>query len=140
MCAVFFGATLAADHNVDRLGDSGSSGCSDGGDSHLLLSLLLSLFASAATVAFAASLIAAGRTDHLGDSGSSSLLLALLLSSGNIATAVLCHHGSCRHLRLWSDGCLFRLNVPVLSGLLKRLVPVGKADLSLHWICSSFLS
>jgi hypothetical protein len=102
--AAFFAATLAADRNVDRLGDSGSSGCSGGGDSHLLLllSLLLSLSASAAAAAtFAAALIAADRIDCLGDSGTSSSLLALLLSSGNAgnaATIVICRRGGCRHI------------------------------------------
>jgi hypothetical protein len=121
--AAFFAATLAADRNVDRLGDSGSSGCSSGGDSHLLLllSLLLSLSAAAAT--FAAALIAADRIDRLvGDSGSfSSSLLELLVSfgnAGNAATAVLYRRDGCRLLRLWSVGFLFRLKVPVLRGLL----------------------
>jgi hypothetical protein len=120
--AAFFAATLAADRNVDRLGDSGSSGCSGGGDSHLLLLLSLLLSSSAATT-FAAALIAAGHIGRLvGDSGSSSSsLLELLVSfgnAGNAATAVLCRHGGCRLLRLWSDGFLFRLKVPVLHGLL----------------------
>jgi hypothetical protein len=122
--AAFCAATLAAGRNVDRLGDSGSSGSSGGVDSHLLLllSLLLSLSAAAAT--FAATLIAADCIDRLvGDSGSSSsLLLGLLLlvsfgNAGNAATAVLCRGGGCRLLRLWSDGFLFRLKVPVLRGL-----------------------
>jgi hypothetical protein len=39
-CAAFFAATLAANRYVDRLGNSGSSGCSGGGDSHLLLLLI----------------------------------------------------------------------------------------------------
>jgi hypothetical protein len=124
--AAFFAATLAADRNVDRLGDSGSSGCSGGGDSHLLqlLSLLLSLSAAAAAATFAAALIAADRIDRglVGDSGSSSSsLLELLVSfgnAGNAVTAVLCHRSGCRLLRLWSNGFLFRLKVPVLRGLL----------------------
>jgi hypothetical protein len=116
--AAFFAATLATDRNVDHLGDSGSSGYSGGGDSHwlLLLSLLLS---SSAAATFAAALIAADPPiNHLvGDYGSSSLLLALLLSfgnAGNAETAVLCRRRGCRLLRLWSDGFLFRLKVPVL--------------------------
>jgi hypothetical protein len=123
--AAFCAVTLAADRNVDRLGDSGSSGCSGGVDSHLLLLLSLLLSSSAAAATFAAALIAAGRIDRrVGDSGSSSsLLLGLLLllsfgNAGNAATAVLCHHGGCRLLSLWSYGFLFRLKVPILRGLL----------------------
>jgi hypothetical protein len=55
--AAFFAATLAADRNVDRLSDSGSSACSGGGDSHLLLLLSLLLSSSAAAATFAAALI-----------------------------------------------------------------------------------
>jgi hypothetical protein len=79
--AAFCAVTLAADRNVDRLGDSGSSGCSSGVDSHLLLLLPLLLSSSAAAATFAAALIAANRIDRLvRDSGSSSsLLLGLLL-------------------------------------------------------------
>jgi hypothetical protein len=114
---------ISWNHNVDRLRDSGSSGCSGGGDSHLLLLLSLLLSSSAAAATFAAALIAADpRIDRLvGDSGSSSPLLALLLSfdnAGNAATAVPCRRGGCRLLLLWSDGFLFRLKVPVLRGLL----------------------
>jgi hypothetical protein len=121
--AAFFAAALAADCNIDHLGDSGSSGCFGGGDSHLLLLLSLLLSSSAAAATFAAALIAADRIDRLvGDSGSSSSsLLGLLLSfgnAGNAATAVLCRRVGCRLLRLWSDGFLFRLKVPVLRGLL----------------------
>jgi hypothetical protein len=119
-CAAFFAATLAADGNVDCLGDSGSSGCSSCGDSHLLLLLLLlpSFLASAAGATFATALITANRIGQLGDSGTSSLLLALLLASGNAATAILCRYSGCQLLCLWSDGCLFRLKVPILCGLL----------------------
>jgi hypothetical protein len=89
-----------------------SSGCSGGGDSHLLLLLSLLLSSSAAAATFAAALIAADRIDRLvGDSGTSSLLLLGLLrwfgNAGNATTAILCHRGSCRLLRLWSDGFLF---------------------------------
>jgi hypothetical protein len=111
----------------------------------LLLSMLLSSSASAAVaVTFAAALLAANRISRLlGDSGrsgrydSSSLnadgaddgcAASSSLSSGNNA-AVRCRCCGCLHLRLWPDGCLFRLNVPDLRGLLKRLVPVGKAAL-----------
>jgi hypothetical protein len=60
-------------------------------------------------------------------------MLLLLLSgngaTGNGATAAFLLPGGCRHLRLWSDSFLFRFNVPILRGLLKRLVSVGKAAL-----------
>jgi hypothetical protein len=143
-CAAFFFGAFAADLNVDRCGDSGnssSSGCNS--DSHLLLLLLLSLSDSAAAATFAAALIAANRCgdrprDYGGSllqnanaaSSLSALLLSLLLSSGYTAAAVLCCHGGCQHLHLWLDACLFRLKVPVLHGLLKQLVPVGRTALS----------
>jgi hypothetical protein len=138
--AAFFAAALAAGHNVDHLGASDSSGSSSGGDSHMLLSLLL-LSGSAAAATLAAALIAAGRNvvNSLGDSGgsggcdSSSLSARactsyslMSLSSGNPATDILCCRGGCRHLRLWLVGCLLCLNVPILRGLLKRLVLSAK--------------
>jgi hypothetical protein len=102
------------------------------------MSLLLPSFSAAAATFYAAALIAAGRSvGRLGDSGSSGgcdfwsldsdgcaslLLWLLLLSSGNTAIAVICCGGGCQHLCRWSDGFLFRVNVPVLCGFLKWLV------------------
>jgi hypothetical protein len=132
---------LAASRNVDHLSDSGDS---DGGDSHLLLSLLLLSDGSTAPAAFAvtliaATLIAAGpNAMHLGDSGSSGgcnsllllLLLLLLISSGKAPSAFLCCHGGCQHLCLGLDSFLLCFYPAVLRGLLKWLLPVRKAALS----------
>jgi hypothetical protein len=121
-CDAAFAAALAADHNVDRLCDSG--GC----DPSLLLSLLLS--SGNAAAALAANRNVDRLVNYGGSGGCDSTLLLLLLSSSGNVTAFLCLCGGCRHLRLWLNGFLFRFNVPVLRGLLKRLVSIGKVALS----------
>jgi hypothetical protein len=126
-----FAATLAAGLNVNRLGDSDGYGS---GDSYLLLSLLLLSDACAAAAAAAATFAAANCNVRLGDSGGSCccdcpLLLLLLLLSGNETGAFLCGPCGCQHLPLWPESSFLCFNVPILHGMLKRPVPVGKAAL-----------